>query len=174
MEEIWLPDHLLALPLGSATLWECLAARLPWSQGSEEYTIEFGGNWNEEPPVPICLRWDSQTTCPYPWGVPEQTITELAACGLALILCALFLESDDTRIVTQGDSFDYWLHDRFGWYGLEVSGTLASEPARLRSRALEKKRQLLRNTQGLSGYVVAVGFSIQRILFSAHNFGDDE
>ena len=82
MEEIWLPDFLLSRPLGGAALWECLAARLPWSAGRAEFLIEFGGIWKEEPSRTVALRWREETAAPYSWGVAEQTITELAACAL--------------------------------------------------------------------------------------------
>jgi hypothetical protein len=174
MEVIWLPDFLLALPLGSTTLWACLAARLPWREGQAEYVIEFGGIWREEPSVSIRLVWDSTQPIPYPWAVPEHTITELAACAVALMLCSHLLSAHAVRVASLGDSFDYRLNDERGWYALEVSGTMTMESGRLQTRRHEKRQQLLQNKDRLNGYVAVVGFGMSRVLFSAHVIGEDE
>ena len=174
MDDIWLPDFLNAQPLGSAVLWSCLAEQLPWQAGEAKFTIEFKGIWSDEPTRPLRLRWDAGVLRLSPGGAPNRTVTELAACAVALILSTTLLQAPAQTVAEVGERFDYWLRGDEGWYGLEVSGTQSVERSELQQRYREKRRQLLSNTQGLNGYVVIVGFATRQIIVSGHNFGEDE
>jgi hypothetical protein len=167
MEEIQLPEDLLAQPLGSVSLWECLAARLPWEAGEVEFQVVFEGIWRHEQSRTLRLRWDSEQARYLPEGVPERTVTELAACGLALVLCTAWLSAQVEYLGHLGDRFDYWVSQEGSWYGLEVSGIRWGENAELRHRYREKQNQLRENPYGVSGYIVVVGFSSQTLLFGA-------
>jgi hypothetical protein len=169
MEEIWLPEDLLAQPLGSVSLWECLAARLPWETGEAEFQVVFEGIWRHEQSRTLRLRWDSEQPRYLPEGVPERTVTELAACGLALVLCATWLSTQVEYLGQLGDRFDYWVSQEGNWYGLEVSGTRQGENAERRYRYREKQNQLRENPYDVSGYVVVVDFTSQILLFGAES-----
>ena len=170
---IWLPDFLNAQPLGSTALWSCLAERLPWSTGGAEFQVEFAGAWQEEPTQVLRLEWDAQAAFPHARGVPERTVTELAACALAVLVCAQYLEASIERLATDGDQFDYWVWWGDQWFGLEVSGTQLASTAELHQRHREKVEQLAGNPYALAGFVVVVSFATHTFLFSAH-FPEEE
>lgn len=149
-------------------LWSCLADRLPWATGEAEFQIEFAGEWSGEPAETLTLSWDAATARFGSAGVPEKTITELAGCAIAMVLCAASLSATVERLATDGDRFDYWLWWEDGWYGLEVSGTLVEDRGDLRQRQREKVAQLLGNPFGLGGVTVVTNFLTRTVLFSAH------
>jgi hypothetical protein len=66
-----------------------------------------------------------------------------------------------------GDRFDYWVRHETQEFGLEISGTLATD---LEARHREKIQQLQTNPYGSDGYVVVVGFTMRRVFFSFHRF----
>jgi hypothetical protein len=68
-------------------------------------------------------------------------------------------------VAALGDRLDYWVRREDREYGLEISGTRTED---LEARHQEKVRQLLANPYGADGYVVVVGFTTRRVIFSFH------
>jgi hypothetical protein len=106
-----------------------------------------------------------------PLGVPERTITEWAACGVACAVLARYTSMRICAVTGDGDRFDYWVRDGDQEYGLEVSGTITDD---LETRLRLKIRQLCTNPYGVDGYVIIVGFSTNEVIFSFHRFAEDE
>jgi len=102
-----------------------------------------------------------------PMGVPEHTVTEWAALGVACILVALYPGLKIQAVTGQGDRFDYWVSNGRKDYGLEVTGTLAGD---LESRHAAKVQQWRENPYGVDGYVVSVGFRAAIAICSFHRF----
>jgi len=105
-----------------------------------------------------------------PPGVPETTVTEWAALGVA---CAVVWHYGGLRLSAvslDGDRFDYWVDREGRRWGLEVSGTVVED---VEQRPRQKVRQLLDNPYGVDGYVVVVGFAVRRVIFSFHRIAED-
>ena len=68
------------------------------------------------------------------------------------------------------EKFDYWVDDGEREYGLEVSGTTTDD---IETRHRAKVRQLRENPYGVDGYVVVVGFTTRKIIFSFNRFEEE-
>jgi hypothetical protein len=103
--------------------------------------------------------------------VPETTVTEWAALGVA---CAVVWHYGGLRLSAvslDGDRFDYWVEREGRRWGLEISGTVDED---VEQRHRQKVRQLRDNPYGVDGYVVVVGFAGRRVIFSLHRFAEDK
>jgi hypothetical protein len=74
------------------------------------------------------------------------------------------------EVAGNGDRFDYWVDDGEREYGLEVSGTTTYD---IETRHRAKVRQLRENPYGVDGYVVVVGFTTRKIIFSFNRFEEE-
>jgi hypothetical protein len=113
------------------------------------------------------VTWSAASLADQPMGVPEHTVTEWAALGVACIMVALYPGLKIQAVTGRGDRFDYWVSDGRKDYGLEVIGTLAGE---LESRHAAKVQQWRENPYGVDGYVVSVGFRAGSAICSFHRF----
>ena len=113
------------------------------------------------------LIWSKDSTPTQSLGVPERTVTEWAACGVACVALAVYTSLRVRAVTVNGDRFDYWVDDGKREYGLEVSGTVADD---LKARYRLKVRQLLDNPYGVDGFVIVVGFGTREVSFSFHRF----
>jgi hypothetical protein len=116
----------------------------------------------------IC--WDNYANPPLPLAVSEQTVTEWAAVGVAALVISRYAALRIEAVTMRGDRFDYWIGDGERRYGMEISGTSASE---LDVRHAAKVRQLLDNPYGADGFVVVVGFAARQVICSFHRFRED-
>lgn len=113
------------------------------------------------------LYWSASSAPAQPLGVPERTITEWAACGLACVVLAHFTQARVHQVTGHGDRFDYWVSDGTREYGLEVSGTMTDE---IETRWRAKARQLQENPYAVDGYVVMAGFAGREVICSFHEY----
>ncbi len=113
------------------------------------------------------VYWSDSRVPEQPLGVPEHTVTEFAALGVACMVVSLYAGLRIQAVTAQGDRFDYWTSDGQKDYGLEVSGTLAGD---VEIRHATKVRQWGENPYGVDGHVVTVGFTNRQIIFSCHRF----
>ncbi len=95
--------------------------------------------------------------------IQAHSITEWAACGLALALVPLYKPYRVLEVAQSGERFDYWLGEAVREVGLEVSGTIQGD---LDVRMQIKRRQLKRNPYRSAGYVCVVGFEQQQVRLS--------
>ncbi|MEM7133963.1 MAG: hypothetical protein AAF702_47150 [Chloroflexota bacterium] len=102
---------------------------------------------------------DTLTTPP----IQAHTVTEWAACGIALALVPIFTPYRVLEVAQVGERFDYWLGHDVRDVGLEISGTIDGD---LSSRTKIKQRQLMRNPYKSAGYVCVVGFEKQQVRLS--------
>jgi hypothetical protein len=116
------------------------------------------------------LTWSMSNASAQPLGVPERTITEWAACGLACVVLARYTQARMFQVTGDGDRFDYWVSDGKHEYGLEVSGTMADE---IETRHRAKVRQLQDNPYGVDGYVVVAGFTGPAVICSFHLYEEE-
>jgi hypothetical protein len=63
--------------------------------------------------------------------------------------------------------FDYWVSDGQNDFGLEISGTGATD---VETRHRAKVRQWRENPFGVDGYVVVVGFVTREVKLSFHRY----
>jgi hypothetical protein len=99
-------------------------------------------------------------------GFEEETVTEIAACGVACVLMARYTTARVVAVARRGQGFDYTLAGvDEETYALEVSGVMS---ASLRGRHRVKREEFLRNAEGLDGYVVVVRFAGQEAILSFH------
>lgn len=117
------------------------------------------------------LFWSAANLPRQPLGVPERTVTEWAACGVACAVLARYTSLCICAVTGDGDRFDYWVRDGDQEYGLEVSGTTTDD---LETRLRLKIRQLCANPYGVDGYVIVVGCRTKEVIFSFHRFEEDE
>jgi hypothetical protein len=113
------------------------------------------------------LFWGKESIPQRPLAIQDNPLTEWAALGVA---CAVIWHYAGLRlhaVAAAGDRFDYWVWQETQEFGLEISGTLATD---LEARRREKIQQLQANPYGSDGYVVVVGFTMRRVLFSFHHF----
>lgn len=92
--------------------------------------------------------------------IQAQTITEWAACGIALALVPLYTPYRVLEVAQIGERFDYWLGETVREVGLEISGTIHGD---LAGRTQVKHQQLKRNPYKSTGYVCVVGFEKQQV-----------
>lgn len=118
----------------------------------------------------LLLIWSKNRTPTQSLGVPERTVTEWAACGVACAALARYTLLCISSVTANGDRFDYWVDDGQREYGLEVSGTIADD---LEARHRLKVRQLLDNPYGVDGFVIVVGFALKEVIFSFNRFEED-
>lgn len=84
------------------------------------------------------------------------------------VACAVIWQFAGLRlhaVAALGDRVDYWVTRENREFALEISGTRRAD---LRTRHREKVEQLLMNPYGADGYVVVVGFTAKRVIFSFH------
>lgn len=159
-------DHLI----GVGVFIPFVIARLPGDSRATEallaVTLRNIGDAGERQ-VTLRLTWSSLSASAQPLGVPERTITEWAACGLACVVLAHYTQARIYQVTGDGDRFDYWVREGQREYGLEVSGTLTDE---VETRLRTKVRQLQDNPYGVAGYVVVAGFASREIICSFHLF----
>ncbi len=120
---------------------------------------------DHEDPITHDLRltWDkSSDTVSLP-PVQAYTITEWAACGIALALVPIYTPYRVLEVAQIGDRFDYWLGYNVRDVGLEISGTIEGDIA---SRTQIKRQQLRRNPYKSAGYVCVVGFEERQVRLS--------
>jgi hypothetical protein len=115
------------------------------------------------------LWWSAESASAQPPGVPEHTVTEWAALGIASAVVSLYAGLQIRAVTGQGDRFDFWVDDGQREYGLEVSGTLTAE---LEARHRAKVKQWRDNPYGVDGYVVVVSFATRQVICSFHRFED--
>lgn len=115
------------------------------------------------------LAWKKESIPQLLPAVQDYPLTEWAALGVA---CAAIWEYAGLRlhaVAATGDRFDYWVKKENQEFGLEVSGTRATD---VESRHRAKVQQLQANPYGVDGYVVVVAFSVRRVIFSFHRFAE--
>jgi hypothetical protein len=118
----------------------------------------------------LCLSWSAESALKLPAGVQEHTVTEWAALGVAAALIARYAGLRITAVTQRGDVFDYWVSDGQNEFGLEVSGTGATD---VETRHRAKVRQWRDNPFGVDGYVVVVGFVTHEVILSFHRFEEE-
>jgi hypothetical protein len=102
-------------------------------------------------------------------GMPAESITEFAACGVACVLVARYTGLQIVDTAGRGQGYDYIAVGSEGQeWGLEVSGVTQ---ANLTAQHRLKRNQLLSNPQGLGGYVAVVRFASLEAIFSFHPQG---
>jgi hypothetical protein len=69
------------------------------------------------------LNWEAKSVLQLPPGVPEATITEWAALGIACAVVWHYRGLRLSAVSLDGDRFDYWVQREGQPWGLEVSGT---------------------------------------------------
>jgi len=109
---------------------------------------------------PLQLTWHPGSDTLVMPPIQAHSITEWAACGLALALVPLYIPYRVLEVAQSGERFDYWLGEAVREVGLEVSGTIQSD---LDIRMQIKRRQLKRNPYRSAGYVCVVGFEQQQV-----------
>ena len=72
------------------------------------------------------LLWDDARAWALPPGVPDSTVTERAALGVACAVIWHFAGLRLSAVSLRGDRFDYWVQREDSRLGLEVSGTLTN------------------------------------------------
>ena len=115
------------------------------------------------------LNWDAASAPELPPGVPDATVTEWAALGIACTVLWYYGGLRLSAVSLRGDRFDYWVQREGPRLGLEVSGTIDES---VEERHRQKVRQLRDNPYGVDGYVVVVGFAPLRMIFSFHRFAE--
>lgn len=121
---------------------------------------------NEKEPLYHSLKlvwFETSDTLKEPLSIHLKSITEWAACGLAIAVAPLYLPYGVLELAQIGESFDYWLGDTEGIYGLEVSGMMGGSLAR---RTRKKRDQLQANPSGVGGYTCVIGFDKQQVRLS--------
>lgn len=113
------------------------------------------------------IWWSAASVPARPAGVPDHTVTEWAALGIAGIVVALYAGLHIRAVTSLGDRFDYWVDDRRREYGLEVSGTRTVE---VETRHRAKVKQWRENPYGVDGYVVTVSFATRQVICSFQRF----
>ncbi len=116
------------------------------------------------------LYWDMESIPQLPPAIQENPLTEWAALGVA---CAVVWHYAGLRlhaVAAEGDRVDYWVMQGDQEFGLEISGTMAAD---LEARHRQKVRQLRENPYGSDGYVVVVGFTTRRVIFSFNRFDEE-
>lgn len=109
------------------------------------------------------LFWNTSSDTPITPPVQAHTITEWAACGIALALVPLYTPYRVLEVAQIGERCDYWLGHNVRKVGLEVSGTIDGS---IDSRSQLKRNQLQRNPYKTAGYVCIVGFEKQQVRLS--------
>ena len=109
------------------------------------------------------LTWDSSSDTLTTPPIQSHTITEWAACGIALAIVPLYTSYQVLEVARIGERFDYWLGHSVREVGLEISGTIEGDLA-LRTKV--KQNQLKRNPYKSAGYVCVVGFEKQQVRLS--------
>jgi hypothetical protein len=84
------------------------------------------------------IAWQRESVLERPLGVQDHVVTEWAALGIAAAVVWQYAGVRINAVAEVGQSFDYWVSDRDGLVGLEVSGTVTDE---LDSRHRAKVRQ---------------------------------
>jgi hypothetical protein len=118
----------------------------------------------------LWLTWDSESVPPLPLAIQDNSITEWAALGVASAIIWHYARLRLHAVAVQGDRFGYWTMQGDREFGLEVSGTISAD---VESRHREKVQQLRDNPYGSDGYVVVVGFTTSRVVFSYHRFDEE-
>jgi hypothetical protein len=117
------------------------------------------------------LSWQEASAPLLPAAVPDWTVTEWAALGVASAVIWQYAGARLSAVTMRGDRFDYWVRRGDERYGLEVSGTTADE---LADRHREKVAQLRENPFAAAGFVVVAGFASRRVIFSFHHTAGGE
>lgn len=117
------------------------------------------------------LVWDASSIPLLPPGVPESTVTEWAALGVASVVLWHFAGARISAVSLAGERFDYWVQRGERRLGLEVSGTLDED---LAHRHRHKVNQWQANPYYVDGFVVAVGLVARGVIFSFHRFLEQE
>lgn len=159
--------------IGAGVFIPFVVARLQGENCTTEATLtvtlrDIGSSGDRQ--KTLRLIWSASSAPVQSLGVPERTITEWAACGLACVVLARYTQVRIHQVTGDGDRFDYWVSDGEREYGLEVSGTLTDE-SETRQRA--KVRQLQENPYGVDGYVVVAGFAKPEVICSFHKFEEE-
>lgn len=114
------------------------------------------------------LHWQAASAPTLPLAIPDGTVTEFAALGVASALIWQYGGFRLSSVSMRGDRFDYWVRRDEDEFGLEVSGTVTDD---LAGRHREKVVQLGENPFAAAGFVVVVGFTNRRAIFSYHRPG---
>ncbi len=114
---------------------------------------------------PLRLLWERDSIPTLPLAVQEQPHTEWAAVGVACAVIWHFAGLRLHAVAALGDRVNFWVMRNDTEFSLEISGTKTGD---LESRHQDKTRQLLANPYGADGYVVVVGFTERRVIFSFH------
>jgi len=115
------------------------------------------------------LVWKTESIPRRPLAIQDHPLTEWAALGVACAVIWHFAGLRLQAVAAAGDRFDYWVRQETQEFALEISGTIATD---LESRHREKIQQLRANPYGADGYVVVVGFTTRRVIFSFHRFDE--
>lgn len=130
-------------------------------------SISLYESMSETPKVhELALFWDpSSDTLTNP-PIQEHTLTEWAACGIALALVPLYTTYRVLEVAQMGERFDYWLGHDVRSVGLEISGTMEGD---LATRTDVKRRQIQSNPYNSAGYICVVGFEKQEVRLSYYH-----
>lgn len=113
------------------------------------------------------FRWSTDSFPRRPAGLDENTVTELAALGVACALLSVYTKLNILSVTGRGDRFDYWVGNQEREYSLEVSGTLTED---VESRHRAKVRQWHENPYQVDGYVIVIDFTTRNAIFSFQRF----
>lgn len=114
------------------------------------------------------LAWDPTSDTLITPPIQQSTLTEWAACGIALALVPVYTPYRVLEVAQMGERFDYWLGHAIRDVGLEISGTIEGD---LNTRMKIKQQQLKRNPYKSAGYVCVVGFERQQVRLSFYQEG---
>lgn len=131
---------------------------------------------NHQPGVHLGVHGDSSMSFKLVWEheISEQILntwddyqeaTEAGATGIAFLLMLELTDFTVIRRARKGTGFDYWLGNKDAAYPfqeaarLEVSGILAGDDRKIRSRVRKKLKQTQPTDGSLPAFVVVVEFS---------------
>lgn len=174
IDDYWLENIALDHQIGAGIFLPFVIARLGEGKPATEAVLsvklcDVGSDG--ERLSRLRLVWPVGMASLQPLGVPERTVTEWAAYGVACAVLARYTSLRIRAITGDGDRFDYWVSDALREYGLEISGTTTGD---LAARWRAKVSQLRANPYGVDGLVIVVGFATKEVIFSFHRYEESQ
>ncbi|HEY0072130.1 MAG TPA: hypothetical protein VGE04_19380 [Chloroflexia bacterium] len=153
----------LTEPVGGAFVEACMVCLE--DQGHQSGTeLEVTGTYS----TTVSVQWEGKTTVQMQrtWKDMEFA-TEIAACGIAILLIEELTDYTVFEAASRGEGIDYWLADKekanADFYTraarLEVSGVLRGSRGRIAARVQQKIKQTESSAGEFPVYVVVVEFS---------------
>lgn len=128
--------------------------------------LRVTGHYSENIPV----HWPIEAKAALRAYADPEEATELAACGVAILLIEDLEQLTVMERARKGTGFDYWLgtQESSSWLfqgssRLEVSGIRNGDDTKIKQRVRAKTKQINRsNNKPLPGYVIVVEFGAPR------------